>query len=261
METLKLALFQTDIAWENKPENLKRIHAKLQMLPPGTDLVVLPEMFTTGFSMHSEALAEDCGGATIAALREWAARYDVALAGSFIATQDGRCFNRGFFIVPQGDVWFYDKRHLFRMGDEINHFSAGTTRLTVSYKGWNICLLICYDLRFPVWSRNTGNNYDLLLYVANWPASRRKVWDALLPARALENMCYVCGVNRVGMDGNALEYDGGSVVYSPKGERLTLAPDGEETVVTACVNLDALRAFREKFPAWKDADNFSFVSL
>lgn len=261
MSSLKLSLFQTDIIWEDIAENLSRVYNKLQTLKEETDIVVLPEMFSTGFSMQSEAMAETIDEKTIGTLKEWASQFEVAITGSFIAKENGKYYNRGFFILPNQEVWYYDKRHLFRMGDETKHFSGGNKKLIVNYKGWNICLLICYDLRFPVWSRNTGNEYDLLLYVANWPASRRHVWDALLPARTLENMSYVCGVNRVGVDGNNLSYNGGSIVYSPKGETLAKAPDDMESVITVEINLESLRNLREKFPVWKDADEFSFVSL
>lgn len=261
MNSLKLSLFQTNIIWENIAENLNLIHSKLQSLKEETDIVVLPEMFSTGFSMQSETMAEAMDEKTIGTLKEWAAHFEVAITGSFIAEEDGKYYNRGFFITPNQEVSYYDKRHLFRMGDEINHFTGGNKKLIVNYKGWNICLLICYDLRFPVWSRNINNEYDLLLYVANWPASRRHVWDALLPARALENMSYVCGVNRIGIDGNNLTYNGGSIVYSPKGEALGRVPDNMDTAVTVELNLEALHSFREKFPVWKDADKFSFVPL
>jgi len=257
VNSLKLSFLQTNIVWENKQENLNRLKDKLEQIQGNTDLVILPEMFSTGFSMNSELLAEPVTGNTITTLKELASQYQTAIAGSFIATENGKYYNRGFFITPEKDSYYYDKRHLFRMGDEINHFSGGNEKLIVNYRGWNICLLICYDLRFPVWSRNINNEYDLLIYTANWPSSRRQVWDMLLPARALENMSYVCGVNRVGTDGNNLPYSGGSVVYSPKGELLGKAPDNEETVETIEINMESLRSFREKFPAWKDADLFT----
>ncbi|MDL2212946.1 amidohydrolase [Bacteroides sp. OttesenSCG-928-D19] len=256
---LRISLFQTDIAWENIQENLNRLQQTLQAMKGNTDLVVLPEMFTTGFSMQSKTLAEPITGRTISALTDWASRYQTAITGSFIAVENEQYYNRGFFITPQKETYYYNKRHLFRMGDEINHFSAGTEKLIVRYKGWNICLLICYDLRFPVWSRNVNNEYDLLLYVANWPSARQKVWDALLPARALENMCYVCGVNRVGNDGNELSYAGGSALISPKGEVIGQTTMNKEEVKTVEIDIESLQAFRHKFPVWKDADSFFIV--
>lgn len=253
---MHITLLQTDIVWEDKNSNLRRLRDRLEGLRGTTEIVVLPEMFTTGFSMNSDALAETVEGETMACLRQWAAEYDLAICGSFICREAGKRFNRAFFVTPEGEAFFYDKKHLFRMGDEGNHFDAGEHRLIVPYRGWNICLMVCYDLRFPVWSRNTGNAYDVLVYVASWPKARRSAWDVLLRARAIENLCYVCGVNRTGTDGNGLLYDGGSVAYSPKGELLAAAQDGVEEAVTAQLNRDALEAFRKKFPAWKDADEF-----
>ena len=261
---MRISIIQTDIVWENKQENLCRIREKLEALRGATEIVVLPETFSTGFSMDAAHLAEPSTGKTISTLRQWADEFRFAIAGSFIATDEapGRPTsyrNRAFFLTPEGNDYFYDKRHLFRMGNETKHFDAGDKRPIISYHGWNILLLVCYDLRFPVWSRNTSNEYDLLIYVANWPASRRKVWDILLQARALENMSYVCGVNRVGADNHGLLYDGGSVAYSPKGELLAGIPDNEEKIATITLDLSELKEFREKFPAWKDADSFRFI--
>lgn len=254
---MRISLIQTDIVWENKKENLRLVRRKLEALRGTTEVVVLPEMFSTGFSMSSKELAEPADGETLTSLKQWAAEFGLAIAGSYMASDKGRYYNRAFFLTPEGDEYYYDKRHLFRMGQESRHFSAGTHRLTFSYLGCNICLLVCYDLRFPVWSRNTDNGYDLLIYVASWPASRRQAWDILLRARAIENICYVCGVNRVGTDGHRLVYDGGSALYSFKGELLADIPDNTEDVVTASIDLPALHAFREKFPVWKDSDSFT----
>ncbi|MCD8310600.1 MAG: amidohydrolase [Prevotellaceae bacterium] len=258
---LRVSLLQTDILWEEKRVNLSRLKQALEGLQSKTDVVFLPEMFSTGFSMDTRRLAEPTDGETVTRLTAWAAVYGIALAGSYIARQeqDGTpaFYNRAFFITPGGEAAFLDKRHLFRIGYEKESYSAGSRRDIIRYKGWNIRLLVCYDLRFPVWSRNVQNGYDLLVYVANWPASRRKVWDALLPARALENQCYLCGVNRVGTDGNNLPYSGGSVVYSPKGEVLASVPDNVAGIATATIDLEALQAFRGKFPVWKDADKFT----
>ena len=253
---MRISIVQTDIVWENKEENLRRLHDKLAVLHNTTDLVVLPEMFSTGFSMNSHALAEPTDGNTITTLRSWAKKYNFALTGSYIATEDGHYYNRAFFLTPEGEEFYYDKRHLFRMGNEIDSFSPGSEKIIIPYRGWYIRLLVCYDIRFPVWSRNISNEYDLLIYVANWPESRQIVWDTLLLARALENMCYTCGVNRIGTDANNLSYTGGSVVYSPKGERLAEIKNNEEGIATTELSLTSLQEFREKFPAWKDADNF-----
>lgn len=184
------------------------------------------------------------------------ADFQLALCGSFICSERSNYYNRAFFITPEGEEFYYDKRHLFRMGNEAEYFSSGNNKLIISYRGWNICLLVCYDLRFPVWSRNVNNEYDLLIYMASWPQARRLAWDTLLCARALENMCYVCGVNRIGVDGNKLIYNGGSVVFSAKGEVLASVPDGEEGIETVSLSLISLQQLRDKFPVWKDADAF-----
>lgn len=256
MHELRVSIVQTDIVWENKQENLRILREKLQALRGTTEIVVLPEMFSTGFSMNSRELAEPISGETIQALKNWADEFQFALCGSFICNEKKHFYNRAFFITPGGKEHYYDKRHLFRMGRETEHFSAGNNKLIIPYLGWNISLLVCYDLRFPVWSRNVNNEYELLIYVASWPQPRRLVWDTLLRARALENMCYVCGVNRIGTDGNKRIYNGGSIVYSAKGETLASVPDGEAGIVTTSLNLISLQQLREKFPVWKDADTF-----
>ena len=189
---MRISILQTDIVWENKQENLRRLHEKLETLRGTTEIVVLPETFSTGFSMNTASLAEPTTGETITTLRRWSEEYRLALAGSFIANETApeggkpSYYNRAFFLTPEGDAYYYDKRHLFRMGHETEHFTSGYQRPIIRYRGWNILLLVCYDLRFPVWSRNRNNEYDLLICVANWPVPRRKVWDILLQARALE---------------------------------------------------------------------------
>ncbi|UBD67255.1 amidohydrolase [Bacteroides salyersiae] len=256
MHPLKISIVQTDIAWENKQENLRMLREKLHALRGTTEIVVLPEMFSTGFTMKSRELAEPVSGITVRILKELAADFQLALCGSFICSERSNYYNRAFFITPEGEEFYYDKRHLFRMGNEAEYFSAGNNKLIISYRGWNICLLVCYDLRFPVWSRNVNNEYDLLIYMASWLQARRLAWDTLLCARALENMCYVCGVNRIGVDGNKLIYNGGSVVFSAKGEVLASVPDGEEGIETVSLSLISLQQLRDKFPVWKDADAF-----
>ena len=256
MHPLKISIVQTDIAWENKQENLRMLREKLHALRGATEIVVLPEMFSTGFTMKSRELAEPVSGITVRILKELAADFQLALCGSFICSERSNYYNRAFFITPEGEEFYYDKRHLFRMGNEAEYFSSGNNKLIISYRGWNICLLVCYDLRFPVWSRNVNNEYDLLIYVASWPQARRLAWDTLLCARALENMCYVCGVNRIGVDGNKLIYNGGSVVFSAKGEVLASVPDGEEGIETVSLSLISLQQLRDKIPVWKDADAF-----
>ena len=253
MEKLRVALLQNDIIWENVDANLAYCEKALQALDADVDVAVLPEMFTTGFSMSATQYAEEGEGKTLTALKEWAARYDMALAGSYIAREDGKCYNRGFFVKPCGEVTFYDKRHLFRMGDEGKVFTAGDRRVIVEYREWRIALFICYDLRFPVWSRNVENEYDVALYMASWPQVRSHVWRSLLVARAIENQCYVAGVNRVGSDPSN-EYSGGSMIIDPYGRIVTSCEDGTEMAASAEIDMDMLEAFRKKFPVLNDSD-------
>lgn len=255
---LRVSLLQTDIKWEDKEYNLATLEKYISELTGKTDLIVLPEMFSTGFSMNSHRLAEKMDGYTISKLQTWAKLYNTALSGSFIAEDNGEYYNRGFFITPAETI-FYDKRHLFRMGDESNHFSAGNKQCIIHYKGFNICLLICYDLRFPVWARNIDNAYDLLIYVANWPESRIKVWNTLLEARALENQAYVCGVNRVGKDDIGLTYNGQSAMIDYKGNKRAYLDTVLEKVETVEISKEELNLFRNKFPVWKDADKFTLI--
>jgi predicted amidohydrolase len=234
---------------------MRRFGELLRLMSGRTHLAVLPEMFSTGFSMRAEYLAEPMNVETILEVRYWASAFRMAIAGSFMACEDGAYYNRAFFITPEGNTYYCDKRHLFGKNNEKKYYTAGNERLTVKYRGWRICPLICYDLRFPVWSRNVRNAYDLLIYAANWPAVRKDAWKILLPARAIENMAYVCGVNRTGLDGNGYSYDGGSMVCTPRGNKLIHA--GSEEVTRSCVlRKDNLDAFRAKFPVWKDADSF-----
>ena len=227
-DNLRISMVQSHIIWEDRDENLGYYGELLRRVSGRTDIAVLPETFTTGFSMDVEKLAKE----------------------------DGKFFNRAFFVTPEGETYLYDKRHLFRMAGEDRHFTAGDKRMIVRYKDWNICLQVCYDLRFPVWSRNVDNEYDLLIYVANWPEARKKVWKTLLQARAMENMAYVCGVNRVGIDGKGFVYRGDSMIFSPKGKKLADAGKREEVTRTCTLTRADLEELRGKFPAWKDADMF-----
>lgn len=255
-ELLRVALVQTDIVWEDKEQNRARCAAVLERLAGHCDLMVLPEMFTTGFSMRAEALAEPVSGPTVEALTSWARQYNLAVAGSFMARESEVCYNRGFLVTPDGTPHYYDKRHLFRMGEEGRHFAAGDHKLVVNYRGWNIALQVCYDLRFPVWCRNVNNEYDLMLVVANWPQSRAYAWRSLLVARAIENAAYVCGVNRTGNDATAMVYRGDTMAVGVKGEILAEAEPFAEQVLEVELDLSKVRRFREKFPVWKDADDF-----
>jgi predicted amidohydrolase len=256
-DSLRISMVQSRIAWEDVNENIASCGEWLRRLKGETDLAVLPEMFTTGLSLRVADLSEPDDGKTVRALKAYARDYDLAVTGSFMASSgDGRYFNRAFFITPDGQAFFYNKRHLFGMAGEDRYFSPGTSRLVVDFRGWKICPMVCYDLRFPVWSRNVDNEYDLLIYVANWAAARREAWRALLRARAIENMCYVCGVNRVGVDANDFEYHGGSLIISPKGETLLDAGEQEAKTVTGTVERAGLDRLRTKFPVWQDADGF-----
>lgn len=259
-DNLRISLIQGTIAWENVAENLSYYGRLLRRVKGKADIAVLPETFSTGFTMHVEPVAEAVpGGNTVAMIKQWASSYDMAIAGSFIAVENGNYYNRGFFITPEGEEYYYNKRHLFRMGSENKHFTSGDKRLILSYKGWNICLLICYDLRFPVWSRNVNNEYDVLIYCANWPQPRIEVWKTLLQARAIENMCYVCGVNRVGEDGVGAVYSGESMILSPKGKKLAYAGMRKNTTCTYTLNKKELTDFRAKFPCWADMDSFTIL--
>ena len=254
MQDLKLTMLQGDLAWQNPTANREHYGPLIAEQAPTSDLIVLPEMFNTGFTMDAETHAEETDGPTTNWLQAMAREHRTALCGSLIITASDRYYNRLIWAHPDGHIESYDKRHLFRMAEEDKHYSAGSSRLVVELLGWKICPLICYDLRFPVWSRN-NNDYDLVLYVANWPAARRSAWDTLLPARAVENLCYSAGLNRTGTDGNGISYDGGSVICDFLGHKLTKA---DETAQTVSATLDAgkLQRYRRKFPAWKDADTF-----
>jgi predicted amidohydrolase len=254
--TLRISVIQSHIIWEDPAENLGYYGELLRRISGKTDLAVLPELFTTGLSMRVRELADTMDGPTVTSIKQWAEKYQMAVVGSFIAAENGKYYNRAFFITPAGEEYYCDKHHLFRMAGEDQCFEPGRQRLIVNYRGWKICPMICYDLRFPVWSRNVDNEYDLLIYVANWAEARKKVWKTLLHARAIENMAYVCGVNRVGTDGRGFTYHGGSIVYTPKGKKLIDAGEQEEVTRTAKLRKVELESLRTKFPAWKDADRF-----
>ncbi len=242
------------LQWEHAEANRRRFTELLGGLAGTTDLVVLPEMFTTGFSMRSVELAEPMDGPTVAWMREQALALDAALYGSVIIREHGKFHNRGLFVEPDGSITRYDKRHLFRFAGETDHYSAGRERVVVWWRGWRLLLQICFDLRFPVFARNRGD-YDAMLYVANWPEARRYAWSQLLIARAIENQCYVAGVNRVGMDGKGMHYAGDSVLVDPKGAVQAAIPG--ERITTGLFDRAGLETFREKFPVAMEADDFS----
>lgn len=231
--------------------------AHIDELDQATDLIVLPEMFTTGFTMDAETQAEPMEGASMEWLRETANKTDTAVCGSLIIEHAGHFYNRFVFTRPDGSSVTYDKRHLFRLADEHHHYSPGDTRVTFELHGWRICPMVCYDLRFPVWSRNQGQ-YDLLLYVANWPSRRHLAWQTLIRARAIENQAFVAAVNRSGTDGNDLPYLGGSAIIDYLGQDLVDLGE-REGLATAALHKEALIKFRDKFPFHKDADQFSIT--
>lgn len=249
---LRVTVVQCRLEWENPAANRERISRMMEMAGV-TDVILLPEMFTTGFTMASERLAETMEGPTVTWMQGKATELGAALAGTVIIRENGSCFNRLVWVSPGREPLYYDKKHLFTMGGESLHFSPGLRRITLEYKGWRIRPLICYDLRFPVWSRN-HDDYDLLLYLANWPAARHHVWKILPQARALENQSYCIAVNRVGTDGTGLAYHGDSMMVTPKGE--TTLMGGEEAVHTFALNRHELHAFRQKFPVLRDRDTF-----
>ncbi len=287
MTDLKITIIQSNLFWENKEMNLNMFSQKINAITESTDLIVLPEMFTTGFNMNPEKFAEPLNGTTVNWMKEKAKEKNCVITGSFICEENKRYFNRLVWMNADGTYNTYDKRHLFRMANEDSHYSIGQKKIIVELKGWKICPLICYDLRFPVWSRNKltiGNwqlankknesqlhdeninpqsaarnqhyDYDLLIYVANWPEVRSYPWKSLLIARAIENQCYVVGLNRVGNDGNEIYYSGDSSVINAKGEIISKIEAHSESTETITLNYCELEEFRKMFPATLDADNF-----
>jgi predicted amidohydrolase len=255
MENLTITLIQSDLSWENPKENLEMFSKKISAITEQTDLIILPEMFTTGFSMQPEKFAEDLDGQTIKWLKTKAREKKCVVTGSFICLENDNFYNRLVWMHPDGFYNVYDKRHLFSMGDENHHYTAGHEKIIEEIKGWRILPLICYDLRFPVWSRNVSE-YDLLVYIANWPERRSHPWKTLLLARAIENQCYVAGLNRIGNDGNEIYHSGDSAVINNKGEIISDIPSKEECIKTITLKYDELQEFRKVFPVLKDQDRF-----
>jgi omega-amidase len=257
MRDLKVALIQRELHWEDPAANREAFARDLGELEAGTDLAVLPEMFTTGFSMAADKNAENLAADTLPWMQAQARQHKVAICGSLAVRDTGGIFNRLLFVTPDGTAAHYDKRHLFRMSGEDRHYAAGTDKLIVQWQGWRICPMICYDLRFPVWTRNR-EDYDLLLFVANWPAKRRLHWRQLLIARAIENQAYCIGLNRVGSDENKLDYSGDSLALAADGELLLDCGD-QSGVFTTTLGAAAMESYRSKFPCHKDADGFELL--
>lgn len=255
MSTLAVTLIQTGLSWEEPAANREHFESRLANVQTRVDLVVLPEMFSTGFSMNSSALAEDMEGPTVNWMQQMAHQLESSICGSVIIEADGHYYNRFLMVRPDDSILHYDKRHLFRMSTENENYSPGTTRQCWAIGNANVFPQVCYDLRFPVFSRNDVG-FDVMIYVANWPAPRRHHWKSLLVARAVENQSYVIGLNRIGTDGNDVSYAGDSAVIDFNGETIASLDDRDENV-TVSLDLTALASYRESFPAWKDADPFS----
>lgn len=256
MKNLTITIVQTELHWQDAAANRTMFAEKLEKVAPSTDLIILPEMFTTGFSMNAASLAEEPEGETLNWMQVMAHKHDAVLTGSVIVKEGSNYFNRLYWVRPDGTHETYDKKHLFRMAKEHHTYTPGKSKILVELKGWKICPLVCYDLRFPVWSRNRENEYDLILFVANWPKARNIAWKTLLQARAIENVAYCAGVNRVGTDGNGHPYSGDSAIIHPKGHRL-LETSEQEGIHTITLSKQELVEFREAFPAHLDADTFS----
>ncbi len=256
-DILKIAALQLDIAWGDRDENMRRVASAIESLPPGIDVLMLPEMFSTGFICDpAEALAagERMDGPTLSLLRKWASEYSMAICGSLIIKVDDNVFNRGFFIEPSGDEYFYDKRHLFSFSGEDQAYTRGESAIPVfRYRGWNIAMAVCFDLRFPAWLRNRHGEYDILMIMANWPDSRAYAWQHLLIARAIENQAYVAGCNRGGSDRFGV-YSGTSMIIEPKGQPVHI--EVSPGIITADLSRSDLNVFREKFPVYMEGDNF-----
>ncbi|MDN3205858.1 amidohydrolase [Algoriphagus sediminis] len=259
-QNLRIALVQTNLVWEDKVANLANLEEKLWSITEGVDLIILPEMFPTGFSMNAEKLAEPMNFHATKWMKQMAGQKKCVITGSLIIQEGDDFFNRMLWVTPEGDVDFYDKRHLFRMAKEDETFSPGLSKKIFELKSWKILPQVCYDLRFPVFSRNKWKDgkseYDLSIYIASWPAARSSAWETLLPARAIENLSYSIGVNRVGTDGNGIAYKGKSAAYDFKGQAL-VEHESEEVISIIELDAKALGTYRQKFPAWQDADQFS----
>ncbi|MEE6187428.1 nitrilase family protein [Niabella digestorum] len=269
-DKLTVTLIQTALAWEDKAANLNKLQQKIEGLQEKTHIIILPEMFSTGFSMNAPVLAETMDGPTVAWMKTMAAQKKVVLTGSLIIKEDFGAnkhsyYNRLIWMLPTGQYGYYDKRHLFAFAGEDESYTAGEKRLIASVNNWKLNLQVCYDLRFPVWARQViasqtprqeiAPEYDVLVYVANWPETRVHAWRTLLQARAIENQCYVIGVNRVGTDGKGIHYSGNSMVVDPLGAILYDKKD-EEDIFTITLDKEHLNTVRQKFPFWKDADQF-----
>lgn len=263
MQDLKITIVQTDLAWRDAESNLQRFDRLIDTISEPTDLIILPEMFTTGFAMEPEPLAEEPNSKTFNWMLNKASARKCAITGSYIIKEDGEYYNRLYFVLPNGKSHAYDKRHLFRMAGEDKNFSPGSKKMIFKFKGWKICPMICYDLRFPVWSRNRFEQdvyeYDLLIYVANWPEIRNHAWNTLLKARAIENQAYVAGVNRIGYDGKGIPHSGDSAVIDPWGKVISQTQPQQESVETVRLDASKLIAYRSSLAFGMDQDKFQIL--
>lgn len=257
-DQLKIALIQSDLVWENPNQNRKIFLDKIGSISKQVDIIVLPEMFTTGFTMNVKSVAETMHGDTVAWMQKIALTMKAAIMGSLIILENNNYYNRLLFVEPSGAITTYDKRHTFTLAGEDKVFSSGTEKAIITYKGWKLCPLVCYDLRFPVWARNV-ENYDVLFYVANWPKSRISSWDALLKARSIENMCYAIGVNRVGLDANLIDYSGHSAVYDVLGNALTSIKPNLELIEMVTLEREHIQYYRHKLKFLDDKDTFNLM--
>jgi predicted amidohydrolase len=259
MQDLKVTLIQTDLYWENIENNLSLFENRFSFIDEPTDLIILPEMFNTAFTMKSVELAEEMNGKSMQWMAFHAKEKKAVITGSLIIKENGSYYNRLIWMRPDGSYEYYDKRHLFRMANEHEHYSSGNKKIVVELKGWKICPLICYDLRFPVWSRNKLE-YDVLLYIANWPERRRIPWITLLAARAIENYAYTIGINRIGNDGNNISFSGDTSVYDFWGSCLSHFKPHEKKIETIILSYEKLQEFKKSFPVWMDSDKFEIIT-
>ncbi|MBP0904804.1 amidohydrolase [Mariniflexile gromovii] len=255
-DQLKVALIQSNLVWENPKQNRKNFEEKMESISNGVDVIVLPEMFSTGFTMKPEQVAETMDGKTVVWMQNQALKTGAAIVGSLVISEAGNYYNRLLFVEPSGNITIYDKRHTFTLAGEDKVYTAGKQKVIIDYKGWKICPMVCYDLRFPVWARNV-ENYDVLLYVANWPKARILAWDTLLKARAIENMSYVVGVNRVGLDGTQIEYSGNSAVYDVLGTDISAIRPNKEQIDVVSLERNHINFYRNKLKFLDDKDAFS----
>lgn len=261
MSSLTITTIQSDLFWEDKEANLSMFEKKIRAISEKTEIIILPEMFSTGFSMNAEMLAEKMDGRTISWMKEMSKEKRVIITGSVIVEEENKFYNRLVWMMPNGNFGYYDKKHLFAYAEEDKYYTPGNKRLIASVNGWKINLQICYDLRFPVWARQQSDaEYDLLIYVANWPSRRSHAWKTLLQARAIENQCYVIGVNRIGKDGKDILYSGDSVIIDPLGETIHEMKD-EDAVFSLTLEKQKLNEIRAKFPFLRDADDFSIHTM